>query len=287
MTGYGREEFTLGDFNVVIEIRSLNGKTFELSNKISPLLKFYEIEIRSKVQRILQRGSVDLSIFFKQHGTSKPVTVNMELARYYFNSITALADELKLEKKDVLSSLMRMPDIVSTSTESLAEEDWKKVSEHLDKACSRLMEQRVQEGTMLTEHISKNIDRIEELASHVLDYEQERIERMRAKLYSSIQEHTQNIVVDNNRLEQEIVFYIEKFDISEEKNRLNHHCKYFKEELHDENANKGKRLGFILQEIGREINTMGSKANDSRIQRIVVQMKDELEQAKEQLLNAL
>lgn len=287
MTGFGRAEFNLDDYICSLEIRSLNGKQFELNTKISPLLKLYEIDMRNKIQKLLVRGSVEVNIYLKQHGVSKPMTVNTELARYYYDSIVQIADMLQLEKKDILASLIRMPEIVSNVNDTLDEKHWNVISAQIEEVCDTLNRHRATEGEMLTKHILQNIQKVKEFCLKVAPHEKNRIERIREKLNNSIQEFVQNGKADHNRLEQEIIFYLEKLDITEEKNRLLHHCDYFMEMLQDSSMIKGKKLGFILQEIGREINTLGSKANDVELQKIVVMMKDELEQAKEQLLNAL
>lgn len=287
MTGYGRTEFNLGEFICSLEIRSLNGKQFEINTKIPPILKLYEIELRNKIQSHLTRGSVDVTIYLKQHGIAKPQTVNIELAEYYYEAMMNIADRLKLEKTEILPTLMRMPEIVSVVNDTLEETHWLTLSSKIDETCALLNHHRRQEGIMLTKHILTNIKRIKELCLGVKDHEKNRTERIREKLLNAVSEFGQNSNTDPNRLEQEIIFYIEKLDITEEKNRLSHHCDYFEQLLNEETNTKGKKLGFLLQEIGREINTMGSKANDVEIQKIVVDMKDELEQAKEQLLNAL
>ncbi len=287
MTGYGRVEFNIDEYICSLEIRSLNGKQFEINTKISPLLKLYEIDLRNRIQKHLVRGSVEVNIYLKQHGVSKPMTVNTELAKYYYDSISQIADMLQLEKKDILSSLIRMPEIVSNVNDTLDEKHWQLISQKIDEVCDQLVEHRKQEGKMLAKHVLSNIQSIELLCSQVAPHEKNRIDKIREKLNNSIQEFNQNGKVDQNRLEQEIIFYLEKLDITEEKNRLQHHCEYFISMLNDETLVKGKKLGFILQEVGREINTLGSKANDVELQKIVVMMKDELEQAKEQLLNAL
>ncbi len=287
MTGFGRLEFNLGDYVCSLEIRSLNGKQFELNSKLPSILKLYEIAIRNQIQQHLLRGSVDVSIFLKQHGTSKPVSVNLELAKYYHDAMNQIADELNLEKNDMLATLMRMPEIVSTINDTLDETLWQILSGKIDDACNMLNQHRLQEGIMLERHIFTNIKSIERLCVEVNPFETGRLDRLREKLNSSMQDLIHSNTIDKNRLEQEVIYYVERFDITEEKNRLLHHCEYFFKLLEEDTAMKGKKLGFLLQEIGREINTMGSKANDVGIQKIVVMMKDELEQAKEQLLNAL
>lgn len=287
MTGFGRLEFNLGDFICSLEIRSLNGKQFEINSKLPSILKLYEINIRNQIQQHLSRGSIDLSIFLKQHGTSKPVTVNLELARYYYDAMNQIADELNLEKKDMLSTLMRMPEIVSSVNDTLDEKLWNELSARINEVCVLLNQHRTQEGIMLERHILSNIKKIESLCNEVKPLESNRLDRLKEKLNSALNDLANSNSIDKNRLEQEIIYYVERFDITEEKNRLLHHCEYFFDLLEEKDMIKGKKLGFLLQEIGREINTMGSKANDVDIQKLVVMMKDELEQAKEQLLNAL
>jgi uncharacterized protein (TIGR00255 family) len=287
MTGFGRSEFNLGDYVCSLEIRSLNGKQFELNSKIPSILKLYEIAIRNQIQQHLSRGSVDVTIYLKQHGTSKPVSVNLALAKYYHDAMNQIADELHLEKNDMLATLMRMPEIVSTINDTLDETLWNNLSVKIDEVCGILNKHRLEEGTMLERHILANIQSIERMCHEVNPLETGRLERLREKLNNSLHDLIHSNSIDKNRLEQEVIYYVERFDITEEKNRLLHHCDYFFTLLNEDASMKGKKLGFLLQEIGREINTMGSKANDVAIQKIVVMMKDELEQAKEQLLNAL
>jgi uncharacterized protein (TIGR00255 family) len=287
MTGFSRLEFSLDEYQCSLEIRSLNGKQFEVSTKLPSLLKMYEIAIRSQLQQHLQRGSIDISIYLKQHGSAKPMTVNTELARYYYEAMNTLATELQLDKKDVLPTLMRMPEVVSSPNESLDERLWQQLSLRIDEACQQLNEHRRAEGLMLEKQIRGNVDKIMSLSREVNPHEGKRIEKLRERLQTLLSEVSPTAQPDQNRLEQEIVYYVERFDITEEKNRLHHHGEYFCSLLDNTDMVKGKKLGFLLQEMGREINTMGSKANDVDIQKLVVGMKDELEQAKEQTLNAL
>lgn len=287
MTGYGRSEFTVGDYTCSLEIRSLNGKQFEVTAKIPPIVKLFEIELRNIIQQKLSRGTIDVNIYLKQHGISKPMTVNMDLAKYYYASMQQIATELQIEQKDILPTLMRMPEIVSGVTDTLSDEDWQVIAAQIGMVCDMLTQHRQKEGVMLTRHIENNILRIDELCRSVEVFDKKRLDRIRERLQQSLSDLTQSANMDPNRLEQEMIFYVEKLDIQEEKNRLLHHCEYFLQLIKEDASTKGKKLGFLIQEIGREINTMGSKANDVDIQRIVVQMKDELEQAKEQLLNAL
>ncbi len=287
MTGFGRKEFSLQDYACSIEIKSLNGKQFELNSKVPSMLKPYEIDIRNIAQKKLARGSVDLTITLKQHGSSKPMSVNTDLAKHYYEGMMQIADDLKLNTGDILATLMRMPEVISQSTDLISEDEWSIIRMHLEETCDILISHRNTEGAMLTQHIKKNIEKIESFNQEVESYEKNRVLRIRQKLETASQELIQKTNGDRYRLEQEIIFYIEKIDITEERNRLRHHCEYFHELIAENSISKGKKLGFVLQEIGREINTMGAKANDVDIQKIVVNMKDELEQAKEQLLNAL
>lgn len=287
MTGYGRTEFSLGDFICAIEIRSLNGKQFELNTKIPSIIKLYEIELRNILQQHLSRGTIEVSIYLKQHGSSKPLSINTDLAKYYYTAISDLATQFNLPQTDLLGTIMRMPEIVSAGNDVLDESLWQLLQQKVIETANILNQHRQQEGIMLTAHIKNNIAAIQQYCEAVQPFEKKRTERIREKLHQSLNDFLQTNNADKNRLEQEIIYYIEKFDITEEKNRLSHHCNYFIELLSEEGNTKGKKLGFLLQEIGREINTMGSKANDVDIQKLVVDMKDELEQAKEQLLNAL
>jgi uncharacterized protein (TIGR00255 family) len=235
----------------------------------------------------LQRGSVEIFIAMKQHGTSKPMKVNTELAKYYFDALQQIATSINQPVTNPLSIVMAMPEVVSQSTEDMSEADWQKIENAIIEASDKLMAHRAQEGISLENHISNVINNIESLANQVTPYEAGRAQKQKEKLLGLLSEQAGEANVDKNRLEQEIIFYLEKFDIAEEKIRLAHHCKFCKEALAEQVEQKGKKLGFIMQEIGREINTMGSKANDVNIQKLVVQMKDELEKAKEQTLNVL
>ncbi len=287
MTGFGRQEKMIGNYHCIIEIKTLNGKQLELNIKIPSFLKTYEVEIRNCLQKKIQRGSVDVYITLKHLGTTKPLTVNTELAKYYYASIQTLSAELNLPSKDILNTILLLPEVVSTSTDSLEEQEWEQVKKLLEASCDKVNEHRKQEGVMLTQYITNSIDSIKRLSEEVTPFENNRIIKLREKFKQAIADFATDISTDNNRMEQEIIYYAEKLDINEEKSRLKHHCQYFEEIKDSSDIQKGKKLGFVLQEIGREINTMGSKANDADIQKLVVQMKDELEQAKEQILNVL
>ncbi|NLR59767.1 YicC family protein [Chitinophaga polysaccharea] len=287
MTGFGRAESTKGETSIVVEIKSLNGKQFEVNLKFSPLLKPYEFDIRALMQQTLQRGTLDATINIRQNGATRPVVINTDLAKYYYQSITALSNELELPQTDMLNVLMKLPEVVTPATEQITEEEWKDVETTLRQALADLDHHRIDEGQMLEADLQQRIDNIDASMQKVRELDPLRKDRIRQRLESLLAEHVGKDNVDANRLEQELIFYLEKLDISEELSRLENHLRYFREILKDADAAKGKKLGFVLQEIGREINTTGSKANDAGIQQWVVLMKDELEKAKEQVLNVL
>jgi uncharacterized protein (TIGR00255 family) len=287
MTGFGRAEFTRGETSVVVEIKSLNGKQFEVNLKFSPLLRPYEFEIRNLMQQVLQRGTLDATINIRQNGATRPVVINTDLAKYYYQSITMLANQLELPQGDMLNVLMKLPEVVTPATEQITEEEWKDVANTLREALIDLDTHRIDEGQMLESDLKQRISNIDEYLNKVRELDPLRKDRIRQRLEGLLAEYVGKENVDSNRLEQELIFYLEKLDISEELSRLENHLRYFREILKDEDAAKGKKLGFVLQEIGREINTTGSKANDAGIQQWVVLMKDELEKAKEQVLNVL
>lgn len=287
MTGFGRAEITRGETTIVVEIKSLNGKQFEVNLKISPLLKPYEFDIRNQLQQTLVRGTLDASVNIRQNGANRPVVINTDLAKFYHQSITTLADELKLPKEDMLNVLMKLPEVVSPANEQISEEEWQEVEKALQQAISDLDAHRLDEGQVLATDLLTRIENIENYTIKVRELDPQRKDRVRTRLESLLAEYVGKENIDENRLEQELIFYLEKLDISEELVRLENHCRYFKEILKEAEPSKGKKLGFVLQEVGREINTTGSKANDANIQQWVVLMKDELEKAKEQVLNVL
>ncbi|RAJ85416.1 uncharacterized protein (TIGR00255 family) [Chitinophaga dinghuensis] len=287
MTGFGRAESTRGETTIVVEIKSLNGKQFEVNLKFSPLLKPYEFEIRSQMQQALQRGTLDATVNIRQNGATRPVVINTDLAKYYYQSITMLANQLELPQGDMLNILMKLPEVVTPATEQMTTEEWKDVEEVLQAALQDLDMHRQNEGVMLESDLLQRIENIETYMVKVKELDPLRKDRIRQRLEGLLAEHVGKENVDSNRLEQELIFYLEKLDISEELTRLENHCRYFKEILREADPAKGKKLGFVLQEVGREINTTGSKANDAGIQQWVVLMKDELEKAKEQVLNVL
>jgi uncharacterized protein (TIGR00255 family) len=287
MTGYGRAEATFKDKTILVEVKSLNGKQFDLRLNIPFMLKPYEVEIRNKLNESLLRGSVESTITIKSNGISKPVTVNKELAKSYYQPIVELADELGIPKENILSTLLKMPDVVSSSSEVLTEEEWKQIQDLLQEAIKALMQHRLEEGRSVEKDLLERVAAIEMHQAAIEKFEPNRRVKIKEGLVKLLEQHVGPDKYDNNRLEQELIYYIEKIDISEEKVRLNNHCTYFKTVLKETEASKGKKLSFILQEMGREINTTGSKANDMEMQKSVILMKDELEKAKEQILNVL
>lgn len=287
MTGYGRAETNFNDKTLLIEVKSLNGKQFDLRLNIPSLLKPYEVEIRNKLNETLFRGSVECSISVKSNGVSKPVSINTALAKSYYQPIIELANELGIEKENLLSTLLKMPDVVSSTNEIISEEEWKAISNLLQSAINQLIQHRKDEGKSIEKDLLERVAAIEEQQANIAVHEPNRRIKIKDGLVKLLEQHVGVDKYDTSRLEQELIFYIEKIDISEEKVRLTNHCVYFKEVLKEADASKGKKLSFILQEMGREINTTGSKANDIEIQKAVILMKDELEKAKEQILNVL
>ncbi len=287
MTGFGRAENSFGENQVLVEIKSLNGKQFDVNLKMPPLLKSFEFDIRNTIAAKLQRGSVDCSITLKMNGASRPVSINPDLIRFYYQNISGLAAELNLDTSQVLGALLRLPEVVTPQTEVLDENNWKVVLQTIEAAIADVLVHRQEEGSVLKADIESRIQHIRQLAEKIAGLAPQRQIRLKENMERKLEEWVSKENVDANRLEQELVYYIEKIDISEELVRLNNHCDYFFSILSEPDLAKGKKLGFILQEIGREINTTGSKANDAEIQQSVVLMKDELEKAKEQVLNIL
>ncbi|HTJ13972.1 MAG TPA: YicC/YloC family endoribonuclease [Dinghuibacter sp.] len=288
MTGFGRTEQSIGDKTFLIDIRSLNGKQFELQLKMPAILKPFEFDIRNILSERLLRGTIDCQIFLKQNGGSKPVTINTELAKSYFKPLESLATELNLDTAYTLSALLKLPDVITPSTEVLTEAEWEGLKKVVGDAVIDLDRHRMDEGAVLERDLLARVDAIRVQQDKVIELEPLRKQKTREGLLKLLEEHVGAGNFDANRLEQELIYYIEKMDISEEQVRLKNHCDYFRSIiLEDGEISKGKKLSFILQEIGREINTTGSKAYDSTIQKCVVLMKDELEKAKEQILNVL
>jgi uncharacterized protein (TIGR00255 family) len=287
MTGYGRAEQTIGDKTFLVEVRSLNGKQFDLRINIPALLKPFEFEIRNMLNEGLQRGSVECFITIKQNGTGKPVSINTDLAKAYYEPVAALAKELGLPEGDILSTLLKLPEVITASSETVSDTDWEGFQKVLKEAIYHLNEHRKNEGLSLEADLLLRVTNIEEHQEALTVLAPKRRIKIKEGLVKLLEEQVGKENYDGNRLEQELIYYIEKIDISEEQVRLNNHCAYFRSILAEKEISKGKKLSFILQEFGREINTTGSKANDIEIQQLVILMKDELEKAKEQILNVL
>ena len=274
MTGYGRAEQAVKDKIFLIEIRSLNGKQFEVTLKIPQLLKPYEFEIRNMLSANLVRGSIECMITLKQNGAARPVTINTDLVRAYYQPLADLSKELGLDTSAILSTLVKLPEVVTPSTDVLSEEEWSVFQQVLHAAMENINYHRLEEGKVLEEDLLLRINNISELQEKVKNLEPLRKQKIRDNMNKLLEEHAGKDNFDTNRMEQELVYYIEKIDISEEQVRLANHCQYFRDILAEKDDAKGKKLSFVLQEIGREINTTGAKAYDSTIQKLVVFMKD-------------
>ncbi|MDQ6756393.1 MAG: YicC family protein [Bacteroidota bacterium] len=287
MTGFGRAEHTVKDKVFLVEIKSLNGKQFEINLKIPQLLKSYEFDVRNMLQESLLRGNVDCLITIKQNGATKPVVINTDLIKAYYKQIETLAGELQIDTNAVLSSLLRLPEVVSPSNEILNKDDWHELKKVIELALKELNHHRTDEGKSIEKELLLRIKNINAQEEEILKLEPNRKGRMKDEIKKLLEENVGKENYDANRMEQELIYYVEKIDIREEQVRLKNHCEYFTTILKDNDEAKGKKLSFVLQEIGREINTTGSKAYDADIQKCVVLMKDELEKAKEQILNVL
>ena len=287
MTGYGKAECLLPDKKLTIEIKSLNSKQLDSNTRLPTLYKEKELEIRQLIASQLERGKVECSFYYELSGETPSATINEAVVKNYYQQLYKISGELGLEASlELLSTVMRMPDTIRTEKAELEEGEWKLVKEGLGKAIEQVNIFRSQEGAAMEKDLRKRVAGISKKLEEVTDYEQERIDLVRERMTKHLEEFLKKDSVDENRFEQELIFYIEKLDISEEKVRLSNHCDYFLETL-DEQGPVGKKLGFISQEMGREINTLGSKANHKELQKLVVEMKDELERIKEQILNVL
>ncbi|HEV8271394.1 MAG TPA: YicC/YloC family endoribonuclease [Chitinophagaceae bacterium] len=287
MTGFGRAEKSVGGKTFLVDIKSLNGKQFELQLKLPAFLKPFEFDIRRILSSKLGRGSVDCTISLKETGNAKPVTINIELAKAYFQPLADLSKELNLDPSNILSTLVKLPEVITPTSETLTDEEWKAFQKVIMLAIDDLNIHRDDEGKSLEKDLLFRVHNILAQLEEVQKLEPQRKQIIRDDITKLMEEFAGKENYDKNRLEQELIYYIEKIDISEEMVRLRNHCDYFKVVLDEAEESKGKKLSFILQEIGREINTTGAKAYDSSIQKCVVMMKDELEKAKEQILNVL
>lgn len=287
MTGFGRAEQTVGDKTFLVDIKSLNGKQFDLQLKLPAILKPFEFDIRRILSEQLNRGTVDCMISLKDTGNARPVTINTDLAKAYYKTLSDLSATLNLDPSHILSTLVKLPEVITPSSETLSDEEWNDFQKVLVTATQNLNQHRRDEGKVLEDDLRIRIANITTQQDEVIKLEPLRQQKIREGLTKLLEEKVGKDNFDSNRLEQELIYYIEKIDISEEQVRLKSHCDYFLSLLDEDGDSKGKKLSFILQEIGREINTTGSKAYDSTIQKCVVLMKDELEKAKEQVLNVL
>ncbi|WP_277133931.1 MULTISPECIES: YicC/YloC family endoribonuclease [Bacteroides] len=289
MTGYGKATAELPDKKINVEIKSLNSKAMDLSTRIAPAYREKEIEIRNEISKVLERGKVDFSLWIEKKEGADAIPVNKAILENYYLQLDSICNELGIprpEPGDWLQVLLRMPDVMSkTEIQELSEEEWNTVHATVLEAVGHLVDFRKQEGAALEKKFREKITNINSLLEKITPYEKERVEKVKERITDAL-EKTLSVDYDKNRLEQELIYYIEKLDVNEEKQRLGNHLKYFISTMESGNG-QGKKLGFIAQEMGREINTLGSKSNHAEMQKIVVQMKDELEQIKEQVLNVM
>ena len=287
MTGFGRAEQNVGDKTFLVDIKSLNGKQFDLQLKMPAFLKPFEFTIRKFLSERLGRGTVDCTINLKETGNAKPVSINTDLAKAYYQPLATLSKELGLDTSSILSTLIKLPEVITPTSETLTDNEWQTFTGIMQAAIDDLNAHRIEEGKVLKTDLELRIANIVKQQEEVTRLEPLRQQKIKEGIRKLLEENVGKENYDGNRLEQELVYYIEKIDITEEQVRLNNHCEYFTTILNEPEESKGKKLSFILQEIGREINTTGAKAYDSTIQKSVVMMKDELEKAKEQVLNVL
>ena len=287
MTGYGKAVVAYKDKKIHAEVKSLNSMQLDLNTRIAPLYREKEMEMRQMVAEALIRGKVDMSVWIEKDTAVDPTPINTALVENYYHQIKAIADKTGIPlPEDWFYTLLRMPDVLTkTDVEELGDEEWQAVKQAVSDALKNLVDFRIQEGAALEKKFSEKVDNIQHLLAEIEPLEKGRVEKIKARIIDGLQQ-IPGVDYDKGRMEQELIYYIEKLDISEEKQRLTNHLKYFRDTMR-EPAGQGKKLGFIAQEMGREINTTGSKSNQAEMQNIVVKMKDELEQIKEQVLNAL
>lgn len=287
MTGYGKATAQFGEKKINVEIKSLNSKAMDLSTRIAPLYREKEMEIRNLITKSLERGKVDFSIWIEKDAAETATPINAALVQNYCNQIKAISESCNIPlPQDWFITVLRLPDVMTkVEIQELSEEEWQVVLATVNEAIGHLTDFRKQEGAALEKKFTEKLDNIERLLMSIEPYETERVSKIRDRITEAL-EKTISVDYDKNRLEQELIYYIEKLDINEEKQRLANHLRYFRETMAGGHG-QGKKLGFIAQEMGREINTTGSKSNHAEMQNIVVQMKDELEQIKEQVLNVM
>lgn len=288
MTGYGKAVVAYKEKKINVEVKSLNSKSLDLSARIAPLYREKEMEIRRLLAQKLERGKVDFSLWVEKESTVDATPINAALIENYYKQIKAISASTGIpEPEDWFTTLLRLPDVTAkTEVEVLDDEEWEVAQQAINEAIEKLTEFRKQEGAALQKKFTEKIDNIANLLKSIEPFEKSRVPKIREKIIDGLKQIPE-VDYDKNRLEQELIYYIEKLDINEEKQRLTNHLKYFYETMKESGHGVGKKLGFIAQEMGREINTTGSKSNQAEMQNIVVKMKDELEQIKEQVLNAL
>jgi len=287
MTGFGKTEFEVGNKKITLEIKSLNSKQLDINTRIPAMYREKDIEIRRLISEMLTRGKVDFALYLDNLGTESTSRINSAIIKDYYAQLAEVHKELGLEiNGSIMNSILRLPETVKMVYDELDESEWIEVRANLIKTLEELNRFRDQEGLALKTDIENNVQNILDLLGQVEPHETQRMENVKTKIMDSLNDIQLNGNVDKNRFEQELIYYMEKLDINEEKVRLTNHCSYFTETMAEDEPS-GRKLGFIAQEIGREINTLGSKANESNLQRIVVQMKDNLEKIKEQVLNVL
>lgn len=286
MTGFGKASAIVGNKKIVVEIKSVNSKGLDINAKLPSIYKEKEIDIRKLIGNKLLRGKVECSVYFDVLEQNEGVSINRPLIAAYLKEIKNLENEHGVSTADHLSLVMKMPDVYKAERAVLGDAEWQGLKALVEEARDNLDSFRLQEGNSLKADFEQNVGKIMSLLADVEPYETARIEQVKTRISQNLEEVVQKSDIDQNRFEQELIYYIEKFDINEEKVRLSNHCSYFNDTMTGPDGN-GKKLGFIAQEMGREINTLGSKANHAEIQKIVVQMKDALEKIKEQVLNAL
>lgn len=286
MTGFGKSEFTIKNFHVNIEIRSLNSKFLDLSVKLPNIFKELDYPIRKLLKEKLKRGKVELIIHYEKIYLNHKTILNKDKIIAYHNDLKEISEKLSYSTdKDLIGYALQLPDIILYSKETLDEKSSNRVINSIEKACNKLIDFRTKEGLAIEKELVQYLNNISKNLIAITTYEEDRLIKVKDKLLKAIDESKLKSLVDEKRLEQELIYYSERLDVTEEKVRLNEHCSHFKEVLKEEES--GKKLGFITQEMGREINTLGSKANNINIQKLVVNMKDDLEKIKEQVLNIL
>lgn len=285
MTGFGKANSNLGNKNITVEIRSLNSKTADISLRLSSAYRNYELELRNEISKLLERGKIDLSIFVETTQEETPVEINLDLAKAYQNKLAALAQALNEPQKNYFDQILKMPDVIKNEKKEADENEWGQIKTCILQAINQLQKFRAEEGLSIKKDFETRLSIIEEALNKIKIIDENRIKNIKERIAKNLIEVVSKDKIDQNRFEQELIYYVEKLDINEEKVRLQTHLNYFKTTMNE--ASTGRKLNFITQEIGREINTIGSKANDAEMQKLVVLMKDELEKIKEQSNNVL